>query len=163
MASSGSPLLRHLFNSLVKAVTEVKELKEEKKEYDNCSRDRSYSVTSIDSGYFEGSGQGCPLRLGLNEKRQNRDVGTNLPIISLDEVSEHSSHNDGWMVIYDRVYDVTNFLREHPGGEEVMAEYLGYDATFAFRGVGHSEDAVEMLEEFLIGILPAHERLQISP
>ena len=151
-------------------------------------------------------------------------MSTNLPIISLDEVSEHSSRNDGWMVIYDRVYDVTNFLREHPGGEEViqrdffqvitiskhvlksecnkfelrnnmvktdflpealwvlslvivgflffffviflekvMAEYLGYDATFAFRGVGHSEDAVEMLEEFLIGILPAHERLQISP
>ena len=63
MASSGSPLLRHLFNSLVKAVTEVKELKEEKKEYDNCSRDRSYSVTSIDSGYFEGSGQGKNTRL----------------------------------------------------------------------------------------------------
>jgi len=62
MASSGSPLLRHLFNSLVKAVTEVKELKEEKKEYDNCSRDRSYSVTSIDSGYFEGSGQGKNTR-----------------------------------------------------------------------------------------------------
>ena len=47
----------------MKAVTEVKELKEEKKEYDNCSRDRSYSVTSIDSGYFEGSGQGKNTRL----------------------------------------------------------------------------------------------------
>merc|ERR1711962_544379 len=126
MASSGSPLLRHLFNSLVKAVTEVKELKEEK-EYVNreeCSRDRSYSVTSIDSGYFEGSSQGCPLRLDLNEKRQKRDPGINLPIISLDEVSEHSSRNDGWMVIYDRVYDVTNFLREHPGGEEVIERDL---------------------------------------
>ena len=49
---------------------------------------------------------------------------TNLPIISLDEVSEHSSWNDGWMVIYDRVYDVTNFLREHPGGEEVIERDL---------------------------------------
>ena len=67
---------------------------------------------------------GCPLRLGLNEKRQKRDVSTNLPIISLDEVSEHSSRNDGWMVIYDQVYDVTNFLREHPGGEEVIERDL---------------------------------------
>ena len=95
-------------------------------------------------------------------KRQKTDPDTNLPLISLEEVSEHSSRYDGWMVIYDRVYDVTTFLREHPGGEEVMVEYLGYDATFAFRGVGHSNDAVEMLEEFLIGILPFHERLHIS-
>ena len=51
-------------------------------------------------------------------------MSTNLPIISLDEVSEHSSRNDGWMVIYDRVYDVTNFLREHPGGEEVIERDL---------------------------------------
>ena len=50
-------------------------------------------------------------------------MSTNLPIISLDEVSEHSSRNDGWMVIYDRVYDVTSFLREHPGGEEVIEIY----------------------------------------
>jgi len=90
------------------------------------------------------------------------DPDTDLALISLDEVSEHSSQADGWMVLYDRVYNVTAFLREHPGGEEVMAEYLGYDATFAFRGVGHSRDAVEMLEEFLIGILPFQERLHIS-
>ena len=75
MASSGSPLLRHLFDSLVKRVTEVKQ---DEKEYNenttrdqrgidgntmkdeqgidkNTTRDRSYSVTSTDSGYCEGS------------------------------------------------------------------------------------------------------------
>jgi len=163
MASSGSPLLRHLFNSLVKRVTEVKK---EEKEYNDCTRDRSYSVTSTDSGYYEGSSlQGSTFLFDVNEnsmKRRKIDPDTNLPLISLDEVSDHSSQADGWMVLYDRVYNVTAFLREHPGGEEVMAEYLGYDATFAFRGVGHSEDAVEMLEEFLIGILPFQERLHIS-
>ena len=97
-----------------------------------------------------------------NLKRTKTDPDTNLPLVSLDEVSEHSSQEDGWMVLYDRVYDVTAFLREHPGGEDVMIEYLGYDATFAFRGVGHSDDALEMLEEFLIGILPFQERLHIS-
>ena len=97
-----------------------------------------------------------------NLKRPKTDPDTNLRLISLEEVSEHSSQEDGWMVLYDRVYDVTAFLREHPGGEDVMVEYLGYDATFAFRGVGHSEDALEMLEEFLIGILPLQERIHIS-
>merc|ERR1712037_447618 len=164
MASSGSPLLRHLFNSLVKRVTEVK--KEEKEYNESTTRDRSYSVTSTDSGYYEGSPlQGCAFLIGVTEnnlKRTKTDPDTNLPLVSLDEVSEHCSQEDGWMVLYDRVYDVTAFLREHPGGEDVMIEYLGYDATFAFRGVGHSEDALEMLEEFLIGILPFQERLHIS-
>ena len=39
-----------------------------------------------------------------------------------------------------------------------MQEYLGYDATMAFQGVGHSQDAIEMMEEYLIGILPKSER-----
>ena len=46
-------MLRHLFNSLVKRVTEVK--KEEKEYNESTTRDRSYSVTSTDSGYYEGS------------------------------------------------------------------------------------------------------------
>ena len=40
-----------------------------------------------------------------------------------------------------------------------MEEYLGYDATLAFRGVGHSKAAVKMLDKFIIGILPKEERL----
>jgi len=40
-----------------------------------------------------------------------------------------------------------------------MEEYIGYDASIAFRGVGHTSDALEMLSEFLIGILPIQERL----
>lgn len=34
------------------------------------------------------------------------------PIISLSEVAEHDSCNDCWIVLYDRVYDVTDFLHE---------------------------------------------------
>ena len=49
-------------------------------------------------------------------------------------------------MIYDKVYDVTEFLSLPPGGEDVMLEYLGYDATLAFRGVGHSKAAVRMLK-----------------
>ena len=36
----------------------------------------------------------------------------NIPIINMAEVREHCDPNDGWMVIYDRVYDVTDFLIE---------------------------------------------------
>ena len=87
------------------------------------------------------------------------DPETGLRLISLDEVRDHCTMEDGWMVLYDRVYQVSNLLRIHPGGEEVMAEYLGYDATIAFQGVGHSKAASRMLQPNLIGILPQEERL----
>lgn len=34
------------------------------------------------------------------------------PIISLKEVAEHDSYDDCWIILYDRVYDITNFLNE---------------------------------------------------
>ena len=34
------------------------------------------------------------------------------PIISLKEVADHDSYDDCWIVLYDRVYDVTKFLHE---------------------------------------------------
>ena len=90
------------------------------------------------------------------------DPETGLRLISLDEVRDHCTMEDGWMVLYDRVYQVSNLLRIHPGGEEVMAEYLGYDATIAFQGVGHSKAASRMLQPNLIGILPQEERLNYT-
>ena len=40
-----------------------------------------------------------------------------------------------------------------------MMEQAGRDATLHYRGVGHSDDADENLSQFLIGILPAKERM----
>ena len=37
----------------------------------------------------------------------------------------------------------------------------GYDATVAFRGVGHSKAAFRTLNKYCIGILPEHERLEL--
>ena len=47
---------------------------------------------------------------------------------------------------------------QHPGGCDVMLEHIGYDASQAFLSVGHSQDAMEMLEEYLVGILPKYMR-----
>merc|ERR1712142_1288941 len=78
-----------------------------------------------------------------------------LKIFSMEEVEKHIDPKDDdvgvWTVIHDRVYDVTKFLDEHPGGEEIMIENAGIDSTEAFEDVGHSTDAREMLEEFYIG------------
>ena len=95
----------------------------------------------------------------FEEDSEVSDPETGLRLISLDEVRDHCSLEDGWMVLFDRVYNVSHLVRLHPGGEEVMADYLGYDATIAFQGVGHSKAASRMLQPNLIGILPQQERL----
>ncbi|GAV03093.1 hypothetical protein RvY_13573 [Ramazzottius varieornatus] len=70
---------------------------------------------------------------------------------SWDDVSSHNTKDSTWMVINGKVYDVTKFLEEHPGGEEVLLENAGRDGTEPFEDVGHSTDAREMMKEYLIG------------
>ncbi|KAI5359417.1 Putative cytochrome b5-like heme/steroid binding domain, NADH:cytochrome b5 reductase [Septoria linicola] len=62
-----------------------------------------------------------------------------------DEVSEHNSKQDCWIVIHGQVYNVTEYLRDHPGGKEVLLEVAGTDSTAAYEDVGHSEDASEIM------------------
>ena len=57
------------------------------------------------------------------------------------------------MVIFDKVYDLTDFIEYHPGGYEIMLEYGGSDATNAFNEKPHTIEAAEMLDKYLIGEL----------
>ncbi|CAK7265784.1 hypothetical protein SEPCBS57363_001761 [Sporothrix epigloea] len=69
------------------------------------------------------------------------------------DVAEHNTNSDLFMVIHDKVYDVTKFIDEHPGGEEVLLDVGGQDATEAFEDVGHSDEARETMEQMFAGNL----------
>ena len=70
-----------------------------------------------------------------------------------------SKYESIWIVVYDKVYDISTFLEEHPGGDEILLENAGKDATEAFEDVvGHSVDAREMMKEYLIGELRQEDR-----
>ncbi|KAI4970603.1 cytochrome b5-like [Hordeum vulgare subsp. vulgare] len=77
---------------------------------------------------------------------------TEKPLFSPSDVSLHASTKDCWVVIHGKVYDVTKFLEDHPGGEDVLlhASASG-DATEAFEDVGHSTSAISMMSSYLIG------------
>lgn len=76
---------------------------------------------------------------------------TSVTYYRLEEVAKRNSLKELWLVIHGRVYDVTRFLNEHPGGEEVLLEQAGVDASESFEDVGHSSDAREMLKQYYIG------------
>lgn len=37
-------------------------------------------------------------------------------LVSHDEVKKHKSTDDCWVILHSKVYDVTSFVKEHPGG-----------------------------------------------
>ncbi|CAI9770640.1 unnamed protein product [Fraxinus pennsylvanica] len=72
-------------------------------------------------------------------------------VFTLAEVAEHNTPKDCWLVIDGKVYDVTKFLEDHPGGDEVLLSATGKDATDDFEDVGHSSSARVQMEELYVG------------
>ncbi|ORX43884.1 cytochrome b5 [Hesseltinella vesiculosa] len=72
-------------------------------------------------------------------------------LYTYEEVAVHNKREDLWMIIDKKVYDITKFVDEHPGGEEVLIDEGARDATTPFEDVGHSPDARDLLEQYLIG------------
>ncbi|GER46738.1 cytochrome b5 [Striga asiatica] len=68
-----------------------------------------------------------------------------------EEVAKHNNTKDCWLIISGKVYDVTTFMDDHPGGDEVLLSATGKDATNDFEDVGHSDSAREMLHKYYIG------------
>ncbi|XP_054856420.1 cytochrome b5 [Eublepharis macularius] len=96
---------------------------------------------------------GTEQRGGAAASEPPRDAPPPPPLFTLAEVAQRNTAREAWLVIRGRVYDVTRFVSEHPGGEEVLLEQAGRDATEPFEDVGHSADAWEMLDQYLIGEL----------
>ncbi|XP_044485057.1 cytochrome b5-like [Mangifera indica] len=72
-------------------------------------------------------------------------------LFTLSQVSEHNTLKDCWLIIHGKVYDVTKFLEDHPGGDEVLLSATGKDATDDFEDVGHSSSAKETMAQFYVG------------
>ncbi|KAG0728562.1 Cytochrome b5 [Chionoecetes opilio] len=109
------------------------------------------------SSYTTADDDDALCRYGLDIREKDEETG--LDTYSLSEVSYHETYDDCWIVLYDKVFDVTRFLLEHPGGEDVILENAGRDATLAFQGVGHSTMALRALDDYLVGIVRPEERM----
>lgn len=46
-------------------------------------------------------------------------------MLSRKEVAGHNSLQSCWVIIENRVYDVTDFIEEHPGGQGVILRWAG--------------------------------------
>eukprot|EP01018_Ginkgo_biloba_P011565 Gb_09503 [translate_table: standard] len=66
------------------------------------------------------------------------------------EVAKHNKRTDCWIIIKDKVYDVTPYIEEHPGGDAILA-HAGDDSTKGFYGPQHASRVFDMVDEFYVG------------
>jgi hypothetical protein len=53
-------------------------------------------------------------------KEKEGEAKKEVRIFTKAEVAKHDTVNDCWMIINGKVYDVTPFVDEHPGGDILM-------------------------------------------
>ena len=67
-----------------------------------------------------------------------------------DEVSHHASRSDCWVIIDEKIYDLTDFASMHPGGIASILAHAGEDVTTLFYDI-HSEDTHVLKSAYVIG------------
>jgi len=67
---------------------------------------------------------------------------TKMQAYTMEEVGEHTTEQDCWVVLNGEVFDVTSFLADHPGGARAILMYAGKDATEPFKML-HDEAIIQ--------------------
>ncbi|CAA6662891.1 unnamed protein product [Spirodela intermedia] len=78
---------------------------------------------------------------------------TNRRLISLDEVKQHKKEGPIWTVLKGRVYNISPYMKFHPGGVDMLMKAAGRDCTALFNKYHAWVNAEFLLEKCLVGFL----------
>lgn len=78
------------------------------------------------------------------------------------EVAKHNTEDSVWFIVDAIVYDVSDFLDAHPGGEAVLRQVAGKDATVDFYNL-HRHEVLEKYADLAIGTVEGEKPSVISP
>ncbi|KAH7325862.1 putative acyl-CoA dehydrogenase [Stachybotrys elegans] len=81
---------------------------------------------------------------------------------SRDEVRQHTSDDSLWCIIDSVVYDLTEFVDAHPGGESVLRQVAGQDATDAFYNL-HRHEVLSKYADLAVGTVKDEAPQIITP
>lgn len=91
------------------------------------------------------------------QQAENQSINGNIDIpLTLAEVKKHNTASDCWTVIDNQVFNLTSYISQHPGGNDILRA-CGTDGTEAFKTQGgsgsHSSAAAMQLQSLLLGDL----------
>ena len=75
-----------------------------------------------------------------------------LPLYTIDEVKQHNTKDDLWVIINENVYNLTSFIEHHPGGIEPLLYNGGTNITDIFFSI-HEQNVYEHAEKLIVGKL----------
>lgn len=101
------------------------------------------------------------LHIGIDWAERERVKMGEEKHISMEELSKHNSAEDVWISIQGKVYDVTTWLKDHPGGDLPLLNLAGQDVTDAFVAY-HPGTAWQHLHRFYIGRLDDYKVSEVS-
>eukprot|EP00736_Rhodelphis_marinus_P005360 Rmarinus@m.1292 len=74
-----------------------------------------------------------------------RSIGGDDPFFRVSEAVIHNNKENGyWVIVADKVYDLTDYMMLHPGGSRILRENSGRDATPMFNQVAHASNPAVM-------------------
>lgn len=87
-----------------------------------------------------------PVRVQIAEKPPT------LPIYTQEQVTSHRSLEDGiWVTYKGGVYDITEFVAMHPGGDKILLAAGGaLEPFWALYAVHNSEHVLQILSEYKV-------------
>nr|XP_061814154.1 sulfite oxidase-like [Nerophis lumbriciformis] len=115
------------------------------------------------------AGTGAVLAYGLNHhKAEQADAvsipvtaqNSQFPVFSQEEVTKHRTLQDGiWVTFNGGVYDITEFVAMHPGGDKILLAAGGaLEPFWALYAVHNQEHVLEILSEYKVGELRAEDQ-----
>ncbi|KAG0557987.1 hypothetical protein M758_11G166500 [Ceratodon purpureus] len=74
-------------------------------------------------------------------------------LITMQEVKQHKTEEDAWTVLRGRVYNISPYIRFHPGGKDMLMKGAGRDCTALFNKYHAWVNAEFLMEKCMVGIL----------
>ncbi|KDE04486.1 hypothetical protein MVLG_05053 [Microbotryum lychnidis-dioicae p1A1 Lamole] len=78
---------------------------------------------------------------------------------SAAEVNKHKSAESAWTIVDGGVYDVTEFLEDHPGGKKILLNSCGKDSSDSFWKFHSKKILTKTAAKMLIGSVEGQAKL----
>jgi len=80
----------------------------------------------------------------------NGQTTTNASALTKEDVARHATNNDCYLIINNKVYNVSSYIGQHPGGSRTITSRCGQEVTGIFASI-HSNFAWDLLKKYYLG------------